>query len=60
MKAFKGNHALFVPDGDKLEVESQVKLMMMTSQYGMILFITPPPDTPVTDVTAEIEEKLKS
>ena len=60
MKAFKSEWVLYVPQGGKLPIDQQVKLLQLTPAYGMILFVNPPPDTTVTDVTAEIEEKLKS
>ena len=60
MKAFKNEWVLYVPQGGTLPIDQQVKLLQLTPVYGMIFFVNPPPDTTVTDVTAEIEEKLKS
>ena len=60
MLAFKSETALFVPNGNQLSPEEQVKLMMLTSEYGMILFMEPPANISVIDVTEEVKEKLKS
>ena len=59
MKAFKSDVTLFVTGLSQTDIALQLKIMALTSKYGAVFFMEPPPDAIVTDATAELEEHLK-